>query len=186
MSAHPHHSSITRRSARFAGFGLAVAALATSVVAVSAGSASADPDGGTIANAVVESGITLTDLTPAFTLTGIPGETVATGSTPVTYNVETNNAGGYTVTVQSATATMYPAVANGDTIPIANLTVRETGGGAYTPLTTIGGTAVVVHDQDVRSGNGGDLLSTDFQMRMPTVAAGTYSATLNYLAATPL
>lgn len=179
--------TLERRPSRLA-LRLVVAALATSVVAFSAGSASADTSGGsTTANAAVSSGITLTGLTPAFTLTGTPGATVGTGASPVVFNVETNNATGYTVTVQSATATMVANTAgNTDSIPIGVLTVRESGAGAYTPLTTTGGTAVTVHTQGGRSANGGDPLSTDFQMRMPTVKADTYSATLNYLATTAL
>jgi hypothetical protein len=175
------------RGARLARHGLAVAALAASVVAISGGSASAADNGSTTANAQVTAGITLTDLTPAFTLTGIPGATVGTGATPVTYTVETNNTTGYTVTVQSATATMVPTlVGNADSIPIADLTVRESGTTVYSPVTAVGGTAVRVHSQTGRSANGGDDLSTDFQMRIPVVNADTYSATLNYLTATQL
>jgi hypothetical protein len=165
------------------GHGLFGVALAASVIAFAPGTASAAPGGTTTANAAVTSGITLTALTPSFTLTGTPGATVTT-ATPVTYNVETNNPTGYTVTVQSATATMVANTAgNTDSIPIGVLTVRESGAGAYSPVTTIGGTAVLVHSQGGRSANGGDPLSTDFQMRMPTVNADTYTATLNYLAA---
>jgi hypothetical protein len=181
--------SYQRRGARIAGRGLVGIALAVSVVGVSAGSAFADDNQNTTANAEVLGGITLTDLTASFTLTGTPGATVATGSTPVTYNVETNNETGYTVTVQSTTGDMVPAdgVANPDTIPIGVLTVRETGGGAYQPVTsTTSGDPVLVHTQGNRSQDGGDDLSTDFQMRIPTVNADTYSATLNYLAATQL
>ena len=187
MSAGPHRSAL-RRGVRLAAHGLTAAALATSAIAVAGGPASADPNGTTTANAAVLSGITLTALTASFTLTGTPGATVATG-TPVTYNVETNNVTGYTVTVQSATALMLPSnpVTNTDSIPIGVLKVRETGTTGYTPVTALGaGTAVLVHTQTVRSADGGDALSTDFQMRIPTVKADTYRATLNYLAATPL
>jgi hypothetical protein len=178
-------SGTRRQTPRLVRGSIVATALAVAAVGMSAGSASADPDGDTTANAVVQSGITLTALTPAFTLTGTPGATVAT-TTPVTYNVETNNVTGYTVTVQSATATMLPAdtVANPDTIPIGDLTVRESLTTAYTAVNAT--TGVIVHDQDGRSANGGDALSTDFQMRIPTVNADTYSVTLNYLAATQL
>jgi hypothetical protein len=164
------------------GFAIVVAA-----VGFSAGAANATPSttsgGSTQANAQVESGITLTALTSSFTLTGTPGATVST-TTPVSYNVETNDPGGYSVTVQSASSTLFPAVANGDTIPISDLTVRESGSGSYTPLSD--STFVIVHSQTVRSANLGDDLATDFQMRIPTVEAGTYSATLNYLATSAL
>lgn len=180
MTVRPPHPSIARRTTRLVAHGLVAAALAASVVAVSAGSASADPDGDTTANVAVASGITLTALTASFTLSGTPGATVGTVS-PVTYNVETNNVAGYTVTVQSVTATMAGTGANIDTIPIGDLTVRESGTVPYTPVASA--TAVQVHTQAGRSANGGDALSTDFQMRIPTVNADTYSATLNYLAA---
>ena len=75
------------------------------------GVASADPtttsDGITTGHAVVESGITLTDLTSSFTLTGTPGDTVQSAA-PVTYNVETNNVSGYHVTVVANGAVMAP------------------------------------------------------------------------------
>lgn len=188
MTTRLPHVRRQHRGGRLVRHGLAVTAvtaLAASVLAVSAGSASAADNEDTEANVEVASGITLTDLTDSFTLTGIPGATVGT-TTPVTYNVETNNETGYTVTVQSDDAEMLPAdpVANPDTIPIGDLTVRESGLGAYTPVSAVDG--VVVHDQAVRSVNGGDALSTDFEMRIPTVNADTYSATLNYLAATQL
>jgi hypothetical protein len=146
--------------------------------------ASAAPGGSTVANVGVASGITMTGLTPSFTLTGTPGQTVL-GAAAVTFNVETNNVTGYSVTVHSTTATMAPAdvVGNIDTIPIAALTVRETGTSAFTPLST--GT-VLVHSQAVRSANGGDALSNDFQIRIPVVNADTYSATLDYLATASL
>jgi len=161
--------------------GLIGTALAVAAVGIASGPASADPSGSTTANVAVASGITLTGLTPAFLLAGAPGVTVQ-NQAPVTYNVETNSDTGYTVTVQSATATMVPAdqAANLDTIPIAALTVRETGTTAYAAVTT---GIVVVHDQGARSSNGGDELGTDFQMRIPTVTPDTYTATLNYIAA---
>jgi hypothetical protein len=125
----------------------------------------------------------MTGLTPSFTLTGAPGETVGT-TDPVTFNVETNNATGYAVSVLSTSPTMLPPLplVNLDVIPIAALTVRATGAGSYTPL--IAGTAVTVHSQTTRSANGGDDLSNDYQMRIPVVNADTYTATLNYVAST--
>ena len=171
-------SSTTSRFSRLAGRAGIGLVLAGVVLGVSAGAASAAPDGDTQANAVVTSGITLTALTPSFSLTGTPGATVQSGA--VTYNVETNNAAGYTVTVVSASSTLFPAVANGDTIPIGDLTVRETGTTPYAAMSDTG--AVTVHSQDDRSGNTGDNLSTEYQMRIPTVAPATYSAELTYLA----
>jgi hypothetical protein len=145
--------------------------------------ASAAPGGSTVANVGVDSGITMTGLTPSFLLTGTPGQTV-TGLNEVTFNVETNNPTGYSVTVQSQTASMAPAGAgNLDTIPIAALTVRESNSTLFTPLST--GT-VTVHTQAGRSANGGDALSNDFRIRIPVVNADTYSATLDYVATASL
>jgi hypothetical protein len=153
------------------------------VVAGFAGTALAAPGGTTTANVAVSSGITMTGLTPGFTLSGAPGATV-TGIGAVSYNVETNNVAGYSVTVESQTATMAPTLGgNPDTIPIAVLTARDGGTGiAYAPLSSTGVTTV--HTQAARSINGGDALTTDFMMRIPTVNADTYHATLNYVAST--
>jgi len=149
----------------------------------SAGSASAVEDTGTTdANVIVGSAITLTDLTPSFDLSGIPGATV-TGLAAVTYTVETNNAAGYSVTVQSQTPTMVAtAPGNLDSIPIAALTAREGGPGAYTALSNAA--ALPVHTQATRSAEGGDNLTTDFQVAIPFVNSDTYTATLDYVAAT--
>jgi hypothetical protein len=154
--------------------------LAVSGITAMAGPASAAAGGGTTANVGVTSGITMTGLTPSFTLTGAPGATI-TGLGAVTFNVETNNPSGYAVTVVSATATMLPALpATTDNIPIGALTVRTSGSGTYVPMSA--GTAVQVHTQPGRSLDGGDSLSNDYQIRIPVVAVDTYSATLNYVA----
>jgi hypothetical protein len=156
-----------------------VAAGFATTVAFGASAASAAPGGPTVANVGVDSGITMTGLTPSFLLTGTPGQTV-TGLNKVTFNVETNNPTGYAVTVQSRTATMAASTTtNLDNIPIAALTVRESNTSVFTPLST--GT-VTVHTQALRSANGGDALSNDFQIRIPVVNVDTYSATLDYLA----
>lgn len=174
-------SSKTRRIPRLAGCVGMSLALAGAVIGVSAGAASAADSNPmtTQANAVVTSGITLTALTPSFTLTGAPGATVQSGN--VDYNVETNNAAGYTVKVTSTTATMAPVGTSQDNIAIGVLTVREAAG-AYTAMNAVAG--VTVHTQGTRSANAGDNLSTNYQMRIPTVTADTYRATLTYLATT--
>ena len=119
---------------------------------------------------------------PRPTLTGAPGATI-TGADAVTFNVETNNVAGYAVTVQPAASQMTPALGgNADFIPIAALTVREGGTGTYTPLDDVN--PVTVHSQNSRSVNGGDVLTNDFQIRIPVVNVDTYSATLNYVATT--
>jgi len=160
----------------------AVAALAVAM----GGTASAQPGqtdtGSTTANVEVESSIALTGLTEAFTLTGLPGATVV-GLSAVTFNVETNNLGGYVVTVQGQGATLTPAlVANPDSVPIGALSVRETGTTPFTPLSSTA--TVPVHSQAVRSDEGGDDLANDYQVIVPFVNQDTYSTTLDYIATT--
>lgn len=160
------------------------AALAAGLIGFLPGSASAQESGDeTEANVAVLGGITMTGLTESFTLTGTPGQTV-TEDGVVTFNVETNNVGGYGVTVQSQDATMLPAntVTNTDSIEIADLTVRETGDTAFLPLSSTA--PVSVHTQTVRSADGGDELSNDYEIRVPVVNVDTYSATLDYVAST--
>jgi hypothetical protein len=179
-------STPQKRSGRLVRGSLLGAALSAALVGALPSSASAQESGdSTVANVAVDTGITLTGLTESFTLTGTPGETV-TEASAVVFNVETNNPAGYSVTVQSATPTMAPAgVGNTDSIAIADLTVRESGSGAFQPMTSDGaGAPVMVHTQDERSANGGDDLSNDYEMNIPTVEQDTYSATLDYVAAT--
>ncbi len=136
----------------------------------------------TQANVVVQSAISLTALTPSFTLTGLPGGTVSQDGI-VTYTVETNNLAGYAVTVQSRTATLAPTAAgNPDSIPISALSVRETGTTPFTPLSDTA--PVTVHSQATRSATGGDALSNDYQVVIPFVNEDTYTATLDYVATT--
>lgn len=166
--------------------GMAVVGSLIALVCVGTGSASAaaggTDTGSTTANVEVATAIDLTGLTPSFSLSGLPGATV-TGLGAVTMTVQTNNLAGYAVTVQSATATLSPAApTNGDSIPIGALSVRETGSTAYTPLSNA--TATTVHTQAVRSAEGGDELSNDYQVVIPFVNEDTYTTTLNYIATT--
>lgn len=179
MACGPDGSArVSRRTAIAA---LAVAGFVATMVAAPA--AYAAPGGSTVANVGVDSGITMTGLTPSFLLTGTPGQTV-TGLNKVTFNVETNNAAGYSVTVQSRTDAMAASGSgNLDTIPIGDLTVRESDTTGFTPLST---DTVTVHTQAERSANGGDELSNDFRIRIPVVNADTYSATLDYVASASL
>jgi hypothetical protein len=167
----------TRRLVQGGLLGVAVTALA---VGTMGGAAFAAPNGSTSANVAVSSGITLSGLTSSFTLSGAPGATV-TGADAVAYNVETNDVAGYTVSIESTTATLHPATAgNVDSISIGHLAVRETGGGAYLPLSN--SAAVTVYSQATRSIDGGDNLSNDYQILIPVVTPDTYTATLNYVA----
>lgn len=168
----------------------AVVASATALlfggIAGAASAAPGDTSSDTVdANVEVNSAIVLTGLTPEFTLVGLPGTTV-TGIREVTYSVETNNIGGYTVTVQAATPTLEPETAgNPDSIPIQNLRVRETPADTtstlgWIPLSSTN--PVLIHDQDTRSAEGGDEISNDYQVSIPFVADDTYDTTLTYIA----
>jgi hypothetical protein len=167
-----------------------ITAAAAALVAVSAGTATATPDpgtGSTVANVQVDSFIELSGLTPSFTLAGLPGDTVATGDVGqapvVNYTVTTNNRSGYNVTVQSESPTMSGTNANIDSIPIGDLLVLPDAVDAVnTPLS--GSTPVTVHSQETPSAETGDNLSSSYQMTIPFVSSDTYTATLDYVAAT--
>jgi hypothetical protein len=134
----------------------------------------------TVANVEVTSSITLGGLTPSFTLTGLSTSTVD-GPNAVSYNVTTNNAAGYTVTVQAATDQLAPAsTTNPDRIPIGNLKVRAARSGGYTAISNAD--AFTLRTKATRSAESGDSYSDDYQVLIPFVASDTYSATLNYVA----
>ena len=173
------HSSGPSRSARRAAAGVRVIAALTAGTATAAqADTSADTS---VANVAVTNAILLSGLTPAFTLTGIPGA-VVTGAAAVAMTVSTNNLAGYAVTVQAAGPALVPAVpaTNPDSIPIGNLGVREGPTGAFTALSNTN--PVTVHSQGTRSALGGDALTNDYQVLIPFVNTGTYSVTLNYIA----
>jgi hypothetical protein len=177
--AAPTSTQLTRRPLRKALMGAALTAAAVGTMAASASADSASSS--TQAHVAVSSGIALTGLTSGFTVDGAPG-TTDSAPAAVSFNVETNNVLGYAVTVQSTGATMLGTGVNADTIPISALTVRQTGAGAYQPLSNTA--AKTVASKSTRSANGGDNLSSDFQIRVPVVNADTYTATLNYVAST--
>jgi hypothetical protein len=137
--------------------------------------------GTTQANVEISSAITLTGLTPAFTLTGVPGDTP---TAPVTMTVTTNNFAGYVVTVAPQTATLAGAVpGNTTTIAIADLEVLGSDVDAiYQPLAF--GTPTVVGTKAAPSAADGDVLGNTYQMEIPFIQPDTYSATLDYVATT--
>ena len=138
------------------------------------------------ANVVVQSAINLTMVDATFTLTGTP-TTTQTEVSAIDFNVQTNNALGYAVTVQAAAANMVGTGLNADVIPTTSLRVKETGTAqAFTPLTVAGGggAAVTVHSQATKSADAGDNISSDYQLVVPFVNEDTYTATLNYVATT--
>jgi hypothetical protein len=160
--------------------GATVAGLVT--IGTAAPALASTSPGTATATANVQASITLSGLTPAFTLTGAPGAT-ATGAAAVTMKVTTNNTLGYTVGVQAAAATMTGATAgNTDTIPVSALTVKENTGATYTALSAT--TAVTVHSQNGKSVSTGDTITNDLQMAVPFVNSDSYSVALNYIATT--
>ena len=169
-------STIARTRMFTAGGGLLVAAGLVTAMAV--GPTAFADTAETTANAEVASTITLTG-DAAFTLAGAPGDATATTSA---LNAETNNDGGYTVTVLADGADLVPAdpVANTDVIPVSSLEVLNTDA-AYAGLSTT--VPVTVHTQADRSIEDGDALTASYQLTMPFVNADTYSGGLTFTAA---
>jgi large repetitive protein len=139
--------------------------------------------GTTTANVDVTGAIVLSNLTPAFTLSGAPGDSpFEIGA--VHMDVFTNNTTGYNVTVEPETD-LSGTGSNTDTIPAADLSVRETTTGTYAPLDLTAPT--LVFTKDTRSiATPGDALSNDYEFNtpIPDVTSDTYSATLDYIATT--
>jgi uncharacterized repeat protein (TIGR01451 family) len=127
--------------------------------------------------------ITLSGLTPSFTLTGLPNSTVRANGA-VTMTITTNSPGGYLLTVRARNPVLTGATAgNLDTIPIGNLFVRDSESITQAFQSMSDGTSNTVHDQQSVSAPGGDAVGNDFKIDIPFVAADTYSATLEYIAA---
>lgn len=97
--------------------------------------------------------VELSGLTPSFTLSGAPHETVDLNNA-VTMTVTTNSPDGYAVSVLSAVGALTSSVTgNGDSIPIGQLSVRESGTTAFSALSA--SLSTVVHQQDTASTPGG-------------------------------
>jgi hypothetical protein len=142
--------------------------------------------GTTVANVEVGLAITLTQLTPSFTLSGNPGDTVPTPSDGdvVTMRVTTNNFAGYTVTVQPTSEDLIPSIGNNDDrIPMNLLEVSgPIQAGAYVPLNF--GAPVQVARKGAPSAAGGDVIDNGYRITIPAVRPDTYSGTLLYSAIT--
>jgi hypothetical protein len=192
-TANPRHhqqiAHIGRYAAMATGMALAVLLPAGQALAATAAPAAPPPpatsSGTTIANVDVGGAIVLSSLTPSFTLSGVPGDRPVDDHA-VTMNVFTNNATGYNVTVQAENALMVGTGISGDTIPVSDLSVRETGGsGPFLPLSSTA--PVQVYNQTTRSAAApGDALSNDYEFNtpIPDVVNDTYSDTLDYVATT--
>ncbi len=157
---------------------VACAAVAAAMISVAGLPALAEP---VTASVVVVDSIALRNLTESFTITGAPG-TTQTADTAVTMNVLTNNAEGYSVTVEGATDTLVPTPANGDTIPVTDLQINGGDLADWTSVPGVTGTPLAVAGETVRSGATGDNITTNFRMTIPNVAADTYTGVLNFVA----
>jgi hypothetical protein len=124
--------------------------------------------------------LTLTGLTPAFTLTGLPDSTVQRDGA-VNMTVTTNCVAGYTVTVRGLDDQLR-ASGSTDTIALDRLAVRANGETQFHPLSI--DAPLTVHSQDRASATGGDAVSNDYQVQIPFVSSGTYSTTLEYIVTT--
>ncbi|MEU0519838.1 hypothetical protein [Streptosporangium sp. NPDC006007] len=164
--------------------GLLVAGATVGGLSGRTGPARADTDtGSTTANVQVNLAITLSDLSPSFTLTGAPGATVTTPS-PVTMRVTTNSFTGYAVTVQPAAPALTGDTAgNTDTIPMTLLEVSGPAqAGAFTPLSLT--TPVEVVRKTSASAADGDVINHDYRITIPAVRPDIYRETINYIATT--
>ncbi|MGV9775710.1 DUF7927 domain-containing protein [Streptosporangium sp. NPDC003464] len=150
----------------------------------SASTGSTCPAGGTdprcsVVLPVTATSITIAGLTDGFTLTGLPDTTVR-GEDVVTMTVVTNSVDGYTVTARATAAELVPVRPGESTrIPIANLRVREHGTSAFRSLSTTD--PVLVYGQSLPSAPGGDGLSNDYEVDIPFVPSGRYTATIDYV-----
>lgn len=161
------------------GGGLALVVAGLSLIG-SAGVSAFAAGGSTTANAAVNQSITLSGLTASFTITGNPS-TTATSASAVSYNVTTNDRNGYTVTAQAAAATMAgAAVGNTDTIPIADLSAKDSAAATYSALSNTA--ALTLESTSAKTSNTGDNLTNGYQLAIPFVNADTYSVTINYTA----
>jgi large repetitive protein len=136
----------------------------------------------TTANVSVGQAIVLSGLTPSFVLSGLPGDTV-TNFGAVSMNVLTNNATGYNVTVQAVGPNL--TATGGGTIPVTDLLVNDSnvgGTAGFIPISST--TATQVFRQSGPTGDQGDIITNDYRITIPSVATGTYSGTLNYVAST--
>ena len=123
--------------------------------------------------------ISMSGLTPSFTLTGPPNSTI-TQNGAVTMTVTSNS--GYSVTVQARTGSLTGATpGNTATIPIGSLQARESGSSLFQALSA--SSPLVVHQQNGPSGQGGDAISNDYRVQIPALPSDTYSVTLDYIAA---
>ncbi|HEY3670644.1 MAG TPA: putative Ig domain-containing protein [Acidimicrobiia bacterium] len=153
--------------------------VASTSVGSNCGAGGSDPRC-TTSTPVAARSITLSGLTPSFTLSGPPNSTVdAEGA--VTMTVTTNSTSGYAVSVLAQSSWLTSATPeNTEKIAIDRLRVRETGTTTFQQL--LAGTSSTVHVQHGPSSAGGDAVSSDYRVHIPFVRPDTYSTTLEYIA----
>jgi hypothetical protein len=175
------------QKARFVSTCLTLVGAATTIGALGYGASPAQADtstGSTTANVEVTSSISLTNLTPSFTLAGPPGSVPTTGANPVTMTVTTNNFAGYNVTVVPHSGILTGAIP-GNTDSISSNALEVDGpaqGGAYVHLTF--GTPTVVATKASVSAPTGDPIINNYRITVPAVRPDTYSGVLDYVATT--
>jgi hypothetical protein len=126
--------------------------------------------------------ITLSGLTPSFTLTGLPNSTVGLDEA-VGMTVTTNSTTGYQVSVQGTGGSMTPQTPNNASeIAIDQLRVRESGTSLFRSISA--SFALIVHQQSTASSPYGDAVSNDYEISIPFVDSDTYSTELEYVATT--
>jgi len=141
---------------------------------------SADNSGCVTFTSIAPRSITLSSLTPSFTLTGLPGSTVEKDGA-VGMAVTTNSTGGYGVTVRSRKEALT-APGTSDTIPIERLSVRSPELNRFVQMTGPSKAPVTVHTSTGPTSSEGDAISDDYQVVIPDVDSGTYSTELEYIA----
>ncbi|MFJ6943185.1 hypothetical protein ACISU4_00735 [Streptomyces wuyuanensis] len=126
--------------------------------------------------------ITMSGLTPGFSLAGSPNQVVFREGA-VTLRVRTPDRDGYSVSVRAENPAMRPVRGrNPDRIPVERLAVRKTGTETFQSLSS--SSAVTVHVQTTRSAPRGDDLSTDYRVSIPFVRSDSYRVILTYTATT--
>jgi hypothetical protein len=145
--------------------------------------AAADSDAGrSTIHVEVAGAITLTDLTPSFSLTGAPGSVET--SPPVSMTITTNNVAGYRVTVEPAGTALAPGTSgNADVISTDRIEVRGPVQGA-TFQSLDPGTPLLVATRDEASAADGDTVDNLFRLAVPAVRPDTYSGQLNFVVTT--
>ena len=128
--------------------------------------------------------LTLSGLTPSFSVTGTPNSQVAQDGA-VVMTVFTNSATGYLVSVRAVSDRLTAATpGNDESIPVGLVNVRgDAQRGEFVPLSE--DTPVVVENRIGASSPGGDAVSNDYRVDIPFVTPDTYTGTLEYIVSAP-